>query len=71
VEGLDYPRTGVYQVADTIPGAKIQPTGEAYYAAWTDGCTVPALLRSWGRPSPLHTADRQGSALPPDLYREG
>jgi hypothetical protein len=31
----------------------------------------PALLRSWGRPSPLHTAQRKGSALPPDPYREG
>ena len=30
-----------------------------------------ALLRSWGRPSLLHTAQRKGSALPPDPYREG
>jgi hypothetical protein len=34
--------------------------------------TLPAaLLRSWGRPSPLHPTFRKGSALPPDPYREG
>ena len=43
----------------------------SYYAARKNGYTVPALLRSWGRLSPLHTADRKGSALPPDPYREG
>ena len=41
-----------------------------YYVARKDSYTVPALLRSWGRPSPLHTADRKGSALPPAPYRE-
>ena len=30
-----------------------------------------ALLRSWGRPSPLHRTERKGSALPPGPYREG
>jgi hypothetical protein len=43
----------------------------AYYAARKNGLTIPALLRSWGRPSPLHTAEREGSAIPPDPYREG
>ena len=58
-------------MTDTIPGARNQPTGDAYYAARKDGSIVPARLRSWGRPSPLHTADRKGSALPPDPCREG
>ena len=48
-----------------------KPGNSPYYAARKDGYTAPALLRSWGRPSPLHTADRKGSALPPDPYREG
>ena len=42
-----------------------------YYAARKNGYAVPALLRSWGRPSPLHPAERKGSALPPTPSERG
>ena len=42
-----------------------------YYPARKIVYTVPALLHVWGRPSPWHTADRNGLALPPDPHREG
>jgi hypothetical protein len=43
----------------------------AYYAARKNGYTIPALLRSWGRPSPLHAVDRKGSVLPPTPSERG
>ena len=46
-------------------------TPHRYYAARTNGSTAPGLLRSWGRLSPLHTAERKGSALPPSPTERG
>jgi len=59
---VDTPRLRAWQVP--CPGCAHPRNPADYYAARNSGDTVAALLRSWGRPSPLHENGCKGSALP-------